>query len=350
VNIYDRITDRIIDLLNHGTVPWHKPWKASTGLPRNRITHKPYRGINVFLLMSMSYESPHWLTFRQATQLGGRVTKGEKSCPVVFWKQTTIEDKESGEPRKIPLLRIYHVFNVAQCEGIEDAVTEPSAGATSQPAEIVAKMPQPPVIKHGMTRAFYSPSEDEVGIPARERFDSEADYYTTLFHELVHSTGHENRLKRPSVMDRNGFGSNPYCKEELIAEMGAAFLCGHAEIVERTIDNSAAYLRGWLDQLRHDKTLIVQAAAQAQKAADFILGNSQLESEAETENAKARTLKIEAVGDFAGHQVKPRIRLGGQWLEKAGFKPGHRVEISSLKPGELSLQFKEEFVRRDPLM
>jgi antirestriction protein ArdC len=347
MNTYDRITDRIIDLLNQGTVPWHKPWKASTGLPRNRITHKPYRGINVFLLMSMSYESPHWLTFRQVTQLGGRVKKGEKSCPVVFWKQMTIEDKESGEPQKIPLLRIYHVFNVAQCDGIEVATTETTAETVARPAEIVAKMPQPPVIKHGMTRAFYSPSEDEVGMPARARFDSDAGYYATLFHELVHSTGHEKRLKRPSIIKGNGFGSNPYCKEELIAEIGAAFVCGHAEIVERTIDNSAAYLKGWLEQLRNDKTLIVQAAAQAQKAADFILGNSRPEEEAETENAKARTLKIEAVGDFAGHQVKPRIRLGGQWLEKAGFKPGHRVEISSLKPGELSLQFKEEFVRRD---
>jgi antirestriction protein ArdC len=346
VNTYDRITDRIIDLLNHGTVPWHKPWKASTGLPRNRITHKPYRGINVFLLMSMSYESPHWLTFRQVTQLGGRVKKGEKSCPVVFWKQMTIEDKASGEPQKIPLLRIYHVFNVAQCDGIEKT-TESIAESSAAPAEIVTKMPRPPVIKHGMTRAFYSPSEDEVGMPARERFDCDAAYYAALFHELVHSTGHEKRLKRPSIMEGNGFGSNPYCKEELIAEMGAAFLCGQAEIVERTIDNSAAYLQGWLEQLRNDKTLIVQAAAQAQKAADFILGISPPETEVESATAKARTLKIEAVGDFAGHQVKPRIRLGGQWLEKAGFKPGHRVEISSLKPGKLSLQFKEEFVRRD---
>ncbi len=348
MNTYDRITDRIIDRLNHGTVPWHKPWKASTGLPRNRITHKPYRGINVFLLMSMSYESPHWLTFRQVRQLGGRVKKGEKSCPVVFWKQMTIDDKESGEPQKIPLLRIYHVFNVVQCDGIAEAMAEPIAEETARPAAIIANMPQPPGIKHGMTRAFYSPSEDEVGMPARERFDSEACYYATLFHELVHSTGHEKRLKRPSIMKGNGFGSNPYCKEELIAEMGAAFLCGHAEIVERTIDNSAAYLQGWLEQLRNDKTLILQAAAQAQKSADFILGNFPPEAEPETENAKARTLKIEAVGDFAGHQVKPRIRLGGQWLEKAGFKPGHRVEICSSKPGELSLQFKEEFVKRDP--
>ena len=273
MNTYDRITDRIIDLLNQGTVPWHKPWKASTGLPRNLISKKPYRGINVFLLMSMSYESPHWLTFRQALQLGGSVKKGEKSCPVIFWKQTTIEDKESHEPHKIPLLRVYHVFNVAQCDGIQDTPAEPIMNATTRPAEIVANMPQSPVIKHGMARAYYSPSIDTVGMPDRERFDSEPGYFATIFHELVHATGHESRLKRPSIMERNGFGSDPYCKEELIAEMGGAFLCGHAEIVERTIDNSAAYLKGWLEQLRNDRTLIVQAAAQAQKAADFILGN-----------------------------------------------------------------------------
>ena len=223
----------------------------------------------------MSYESPFWLTFRQALQLGGTVRKGEKSCPVVFWKQTTIEDKASGEPQKIPLLRYYHVFNVAQCDGLKTGtapVAEPVNGIL-KPDEIVAHMPQRPEIKHGMARAFYSPREDCVGLPVRERFDRAEGYYATLFHELVHATGHESRLNRVTLTEKAGFGSNPYCKEELIAEMGAAFLCGQAEIAERTIDNSAAYLNGWLEQLRNDKTLIVQAAAQAQKAADFILGN-----------------------------------------------------------------------------
>ncbi len=114
----------------------------------------------------------------------------------------------------------------------------------------------------------------------QERFDGEAGYYATLFHELVHATGHEKRLKRLSILERNGFGSDPYCKEELIAELGSAFLCGHADIVDRTIDNSAAYLAGWLKQLQNDRTLIVYAAAQAQKAADFILDRKFAESEA----------------------------------------------------------------------
>jgi hypothetical protein len=112
----------------------------------------------------------------------------------------------------------------------------------TKPAEIVAGMPQPPLVKHGMAQAFYSPHEDCVGMPERERFDGEAGYFATLFHELIHATGHEKRLKRASLTERNGFGSDPYCKEELIAELGSAFLCGYADIVERTIDNSAAYV------------------------------------------------------------------------------------------------------------
>lgn len=280
IQSYERITERIVSLLEQGTVPWHKPWKVKTGLPRNLISKKPYRGINVFLLMSMSYESPHWLTFRQAGQLGGSVKKGEKSCPVVFWKQTTVEDNKSGESRKIPILRVYHVFNVAQCDGVQDAkAIEEIPSAVTKPPAIVAKMPHPPAIKHGMTQAFYSPRNDEVRMPGRERFDHEAGYYATLFHELVHSTGHESRLKRSSIIVQNGYGTDLYCKEELIAELGSSFLCGYAEIVERTIDNSAAYLEGWLKQLRNDRTLIVHAAAQAQKAADFILGNTDAEGE-----------------------------------------------------------------------
>ena len=135
-------------------------------------------------------------------------------------------------------------------------------------------MPQPPAIKYGMTQAYYSPRQDMVGMPEPKRFKTEDGYHATLFHELVHSTGHEKRLKRQSITERNGFGSDPYCKEELVAELGSAFLCGQAGIVERTIDGSAAYVENWLQQLKSDKTLIVYAAAQAQKAADFILNRT----------------------------------------------------------------------------
>ena len=273
---YDRITERIVELMEQGTVPWHKPWQIKTGMPRNLITQKPYRGINTFLLLSMGYESPNWLTFRQAVQLGGSVKKGEKSSPVVFWKPMEVKDEASGKVEKIPFLRLYHVFNVAQCEGLKNVPTaDETAFAVTLPGEIVAGMPQPPALKHGMTKAYYSPSNDTVGMPERKRFETEDAYHATLFHELVHSTGHDKRLKRQSITERNGFGSDPYCKEELIAELGSAFLCGHSGIVERTIDSSAAYLENWLSQLKKDRTLIVYAAAQAQKAADFILSRTQ---------------------------------------------------------------------------
>ena len=280
IKSYERITERIVSLLEQGTVPWHKPWQVKTGLPRNLVTNKPYRGINPFLLMAAGYESPHWLTFRQAIQLGGSVKKGEKACPVVFWKPLQVTDEGTEESKKIPLLRMYYVFNVAQCEGLKNMPTEDASSfALTEAAEIVAKMPQPPVFKHGMSHAFYTPLNDIVGMPIQERFDTEDSYYATMFHELVHSTGHEKRLKRQSIMERNGYGSDPYCREELIAELGSAFLCGHAGIVERTVNNSAAYIKGWLKPLKDDRTLIVYAAAQAQKAADFILGRT-LESEA----------------------------------------------------------------------
>ena len=273
---YERITERIVGLLEQGTVPWHKPWNVTTGLPRNLVTQKPYRGINPFLLLSMGFESPNWLTFRQAIQLGGTVKKGEKACPVMFWKPMELTDTESGEVEKIPLLRLYHVFNVCQCEGLKNVPDPDEVNfVATEAAEIVAKMPEPPNIKHGKSHAYYSPIHDLVGMPEPKRFDSEDAYHATLFHELVHATGHEKRLKRQSITERTGFGSDPYCKEELIAELGSAFLCGQAGIVERTIDNSAAYLEGWLKQLKQDRTLIVYAAAQAQKAADFILGRNQ---------------------------------------------------------------------------
>lgn len=273
--VYDQITERIIAMLANGTVPWRKPWKTQSGFPRNLVSRKTYRGINVFLLHAMSYESPFWLTYRQALELGGNVRKGEKACPVVFWKQLQFEDKQTGELGKIPMARFYYCFNLAQCDGIKKIpapVAETPLSAPTKPDEIIAFMPMRPEIKHGMTKAYYSPDADIVAMPDRARFENESGYYATLFHELVHATGHKSRLNRTTLTASTGFGSNPYCREELIAEMGATFLCGQAEIAEGMIENSASYLNGWLKLLQQDKSLIVQAAAQAQKAADFILG------------------------------------------------------------------------------
>ena len=274
VSVYFQISERIVGLLEKGVVPWRKPWHTGAGLPRNLITKKPYRGINTFLLHAMSYESPCWLTYRQALELGGNIKRGEKSTPVVFWKHLEIAGKENGEPERIPMLRYYHVFNLAQCEGLKNIPAPPVAtpfSAPTKPDEIVAFMPRRPEIKHGLRKAYYSRAEDIVAMPDRTYFKTEAGYYATLFHELVHATGHATRLNRPTLTKSTSFGSVQYCKEELVAEMGAAFLCGHAGIENDIIENSAAYIQNWLTQLQNDKTLIVQAAAQAQKAADFIL-------------------------------------------------------------------------------
>ena len=274
--VYERITERIIAMLEQGIVPWHKPWDARVSLPRNLVSKQGYRGINVLLLLSLHYRSPYWLTYRQATQLGGNVRKGEKACPVVFWKQTIHEDADSGDEVRVPLLRYYYVFNLAQCEGlaIDPApVTEETGTADwlGQAEKIVVGMPQCPVIRHGLARAFYSPRVDTVSLPDRNQFDNTADYFATLFHELVHATGHATRLNRPAIVEIGKGGTELYGKEELLAEIGASFLCGQAGILERTINNSAAYLSHWLERFRQDTRLIVQASAQAQRAVDFIL-------------------------------------------------------------------------------
>jgi antirestriction protein ArdC len=284
-DVYSIITERIIHLLEQGAVPWHKPWQGGETFPRNLISRKPYRGVNVFLLHAMSFESPYWLTYKQARELGGNVRRGERACPVVFWKRLEVADQ--GEPtgkKQIPFLRYYSVFNSAQCEGIGSPPPVSGPGRDHNPIadaeRIVSGMPKRPEIRHGLHHAFYSPSADIVGMPSPERFDRAEDYYSVLFHELTHATGHETRLACKQSPDGwEAFGSQSYSREELVAEMGAAFLCGQAGIIERTVDNSAAYLASWLKRLKDDTRLVVQAAAQAQRAADFILGQVQSESE-----------------------------------------------------------------------
>ncbi len=273
-DVYQLITDRIVAQLEKGQVPWRKSW-SEAGLPQNLITKKPYRGLNVWLLASLGYTQNYFLTFKQAKQLGGSVIKGEKSCPVVFWKWVEYEDKESEEVKKVPFLRYYSVFNVEQCEGIpEDKIPkiETNQNNPIQACEqIVQNMPQRPPIKHQEQRAFYSPPIDFVNMPKMETFIDSESYYATLFHELVHSTGHENRLNRPEVTDFTFFGSHEYSKEELTAEIGACYLTNHAGIGEKHFDNNIAYIQGWLNKLRNDKKFIVYASARAQNATDFIL-------------------------------------------------------------------------------
>jgi antirestriction protein ArdC len=282
---YEVVTESIIKQLESGVAPWRKPWR--TEMPANLASKKEYRGINVFLLASLGYGSRYWLTYHQAQTLGGSVRKGEHGSKVVFWKidEYRREDKETGETenRKSILLRYYTVFNLEQCEGIKSPEPTRIIAPLEQCESIVNSMPNPPGFEQD-SRAFYRPSTDTVGMPARSGFDSVEEYYSTLFHELTHSTGHPSRVGRERIMEHNPFGSEDYSKEELVAEMGAAMLCGVAGIQSRTLDNSASYLQSWINRLRSDSRLIVSAASQAQKAADYILGRTAAETDTKGEN------------------------------------------------------------------
>lgn len=282
-DVYQIITERVIALLESGTAPWRKTWRGGDS-PRNLISKKPYRGINFLLLGATSFTSPYWLTFNQVQQLGGRVKKGAKSELVIFWKffdsqRETDAAKSRSAPntkRRPPLLRYYRVFNVEQTEGLEKHLPEQAEEKPFTPIETAARiieaMPQRPPIRHDEPRAYYAPARDFVNLPRPETFDTPENYYAVAFHELTHATGHETRLNRPGVAGNQlaAFGSANYSREELVAELGSAFLCAEAGI-ENTLDNSAAYLKGWLDALRGDARLIVTAASAAQRAADFIL-------------------------------------------------------------------------------
>ena len=280
--VYDVITDRILEALDQGTIPWRRPWTA--GIPRNATNNRPYHGINAVLLGMTAYQDQRWLTYKQAVQLGGHVRRGERSTMVVFWKQHTVGDDGDDHdglveerPRTIPLLRVYHVFNALdQCDGLSltpmgvTPTVEPIAAARA----IVNNMPNPPRIDHdGGNRAYYRPSTDSIHMPAVNDFHGAGEYHATLFHELSHSTGHASRLSRESLETPAPFGSEIYSREELVAEFGAAFLCATAGI-DNALDNSASYINGWAKALQADHRLVITAASQGQRAADFIIGGA----------------------------------------------------------------------------
>jgi antirestriction protein ArdC len=278
-SVYQIVTEQILRHLEVGVVPWRKPWRAEP--PCNLVSGKEYRGVNPFLLASQGYGSRYWLTFNQASKLGGHIRKDEKSSIVTFWhvgEEETVRDADGNSRKSKPfLLRYYRVFNLEQTEGIADKLglgnATPRVASIEQCEEIAKQMPNAPTIQQD-ARAWYRPSTDTVGIPSRNAFDSAEEYYSTLFHELTHSTGHASRVGREGIEDVAAFGSESYSKEELIAEMGAAMLCGVTGISPATIPNSAAYLQGWINRLRGDSKLLVSAASQAQKAADYIQGGA----------------------------------------------------------------------------
>jgi len=284
MNVYEIVTEKIVKLLEQGIVPWRRPW-TSTGLPRNLVSKKPYRGVNVFLLSASKYISPFWLTMRQANEIGGHIRKGEESTAVVFWKiedaKRSTEDLDAEETdkktRRRFLLRFYRVWNLEQCELPQSVLDKLPKIETHQhdPIEavekIIAEMPNPPEILRAGSKAFYSPITDRVTLPPRELFISAEEEACTAAHEIIHATGHQKRLAREGICEAAPFGSPVYSKEELCAELGAAYLCAEAGISNAVIHNQAAYLAGWLNKLRDDRKLLIHAAAQAQRATDFIL-------------------------------------------------------------------------------
>ncbi len=293
-NLYQEVTDKIVLELEQGRFPWVQPWgstSAGLGLPKNGATARRYSGINVLMLwgavIEKGYRGQNWLTFRQALTLGGSVRKGEKGT-TVFYADTFIPKgekeratKDGDDPNRVPFLKRHTVFNVEQCDGL------PASAFAG-----IAPLPEREVIPHaedliqrtgadfriGGNRAFYQKVDDFIQVPPQPAFHQQVDYYRTCFHELGHWTGAKHRLDR----DHSGrFGSHPYAREELVAEMSSAFVCAALGIVPTV--RHTDYLASWLDVLKEDNRAIFRAASQASKAADFILAfeaGAQPESEA----------------------------------------------------------------------
>ena len=290
---YEAITRTIIEALEAGTVPWHKPWNAPAGnqFPHNAVTGRRYRGLNVFNLWAIAakngYESQAWLSYKEVNDLGGTVKKGERYQFIQFWKpktKVTDETDSKGKPviKKFVIFNMYKVFNVEQCEGLKLPKRELIVNAPADDFNAIEEAEAivdaylanggPTVSHNGGDRAFYSPSDHAIHLPKQTQFDSEAEYYSTKFHEAVHSTGHKSLLARfAEDSGPSHFGSENYSREELIAEFGNAFLCAEVGIEDKTLDNSAAYIQSWLKALKNDYTLALIAAGRAHRAVDLIL-------------------------------------------------------------------------------
>lgn len=285
---YEQVTAAVVEALERGTVPWHQPWKAPSDMPTSLSTRRSYRGVNTFLLTMVEqahcYESKWWGTYRQIGELGGQVRRGEKATRVVFWKFLDKVGADgspvtgpTGKPERVPMLRTFSVFNSCQADGLtlpaepvgSDDV-DPIDTAEAAAARYLAD--GGPSFQQRGDQAFYAPAMDVVRVPERRYFDTTERYYSTLFHELTHSTGHAKRLGRPALLEHHYFGDESYSREELVAEMGAAMTCAMVGIEQVTVPQSAAYIASWLKVLREDPRAVVVAAGQAQKAADMILG------------------------------------------------------------------------------
>jgi len=285
MNIYSTITERVLKQMEQGVIPWHKTWRA--GLPKNTVSGKEYRGVNILVLGLADHASRYWLTYRQALQLGGHVRKGERSTPVIYWKWRTPEEiakraAATGNEEIAPCVPfVSAVFNLDQTEGVPppaDDIQHHPEDRLKAADQMLDVMPDKPEIVHAVTaNPVYSPGLDRVTLPHLSQFESADDYYSVLFHELVHSSGHPRRLNR--FAETEGDQAEKYSFEELVAEFGAAFLCGFAGIENgKTHAQQASYIEAWARVFRQDSRILVRAASAAQRAADYIRGKTAAEN------------------------------------------------------------------------
>lgn len=282
-DVYEIVTREVIKKLEAGTAPWQQPWSVKDSMPMN-VRGTPYRGLNVFLLLASGFKSRWWLTYKQVTDLDGQIKQSEfrNATLITFWKKTKVKDRETGEEKEIPFLKYYRVWNLEQIDidrknlpkiVQDDLKKSPKRWALStrlkKAKAIVDGYSNPPEIVEGEF-ASYSPKLDRITMPPKNEFMNEEEYYSTLFHEMGHSTMHETRVDRKQK-DEKASELHNYGKEELVAEMTNAFLSAECEIYPRVIDNQAAYLAGWIKILKSDSRAVVTAAAAAQRAADYIL-------------------------------------------------------------------------------
>lgn len=274
-DIYEMVTDRIIEQLEKGYIPWQKPWTGVHDGAYNRISNKPYSLLNQMLLS----KTGEYATFKQWTELGGHIRKGEKAEIVTFWKIQQIEEEnEDGEKiiKQLPLLRYYNVFHISQVEGVEPKSIDLNELQPIEEAERIKteymQREHIKILEKVTDKAFYSPSLDYIQVPCKEQYQNIEEFYSTLFHEMTHSTGHKVRLDREDVKDCVYFGSENYSKEELCAELGSAFLINKLGIESsKSFNNSTAYIQSWLRVLKNDKKFIISASSRAEKAVKYIL-------------------------------------------------------------------------------
>ena len=269
MTVYEIVTSKILEKLEQGKIPWRQPWDNNGAVNWN--SQKPYRGINALLL-----DPGEYATFPQIEKAGGKVKKGQRAQIAVLWKFGNEIDKDGNETgKKTAWMRYYNVFNIeTQCEGLTSRrkVIERNNDPIQAAEQIKEGYKDCPPVTFAPGRAFYKPAQDIISIPHINDYKNPAEYYSTMFHEMAHSTGHTSRLNRAGVTGIAAFGSETYSREELVAEITAAMLCGVTGIENSTIDNSAAYIQSWIRKLKDDPKLIVTAASQAQKAADYIQG------------------------------------------------------------------------------